>query len=78
MRRVCWGAPDRWKKEQHDGQAHASRQTRASARPCRTTMIEKTGQPYATEAEDYGHGVATPPEEQAGREANPRTDKSAA
>ena len=28
-------------------------------------------QPYAKEVEDYKRGVATPPEEQGGREANP-------
>jgi hypothetical protein len=33
-------------------------------------------QPYATEVEDYKHGVATPPEEQGGREANPRTTRA--
>ena len=38
-------------------------------------------QPYAKEVDDYKHGVVTPPDEQAGREANPeapteRTDKS--
>ena len=36
---------------------------------CRTTMIEKSGQPYAKEVEDYKQGVATPPEEQRGRES---------
>ena len=30
------------------------------------------GQPYTTEVEDYKKGVATPPKEQGGREANPR------
>ena len=32
------------------------------------------GQPYAKEVEDYGHGVAVPPEENVAREAdlNPR------
>jgi hypothetical protein len=39
------------------------------------------GQPYATEVEDYSHGVAPPPAEQGGREANsgttrPRTKKN--
>ena len=34
------------------------------------------GQPYATEVEDYKHGVATPPVEQPGREANPRTTRA--
>ena len=34
------------------------------------------GQPYSTEVEDYKHGVATPPEEQGGREANPRTKRA--
>jgi hypothetical protein len=29
------------------------------------------GQPYATEVEDYSHGVAPPPAEQGGREAIP-------
>ena len=33
-------------------------------------------QPYAREVEDYKHGVATPPEEQGGREANPRTKRA--
>jgi hypothetical protein len=33
------------------------------------------GQPYATEVEDYSHGVAPPPAEQGGREANPRTTR---
>ena len=33
-------------------------------------------QPYAKEVEDYKHGVANPPEEQAGREANRRTTKA--
>jgi hypothetical protein len=33
------------------------------------------GQPYATEVEDYSHGVAPPPGEQGGREANPRTTR---
>jgi hypothetical protein len=33
-------------------------------------------QPYATEVEDYSHGVAPPPAEQRGRGgANPRTTK---
>jgi hypothetical protein len=31
------------------------------------------GQPYATEVEDYFHGVALPPTEQRGEDANPRT-----
>ncbi len=30
-------------------------------------------QPYAKETEDYGRGVATPPEEQTGRRSNPKT-----
>jgi hypothetical protein len=34
-------------------------------------------QPYATEVEDYKQGVATPPEEQSGREANPGAKKIA-
>jgi hypothetical protein len=34
------------------------------------------GQPYATEVEDYGHGVAPPPAEQGGREANSRTTRA--
>jgi hypothetical protein len=33
-------------------------------------------QPYAKEVEDYKHGVANPPEEQGGREPNPRTAKA--
>ena len=33
-------------------------------------------QPYAKEVEDYKHGVATPPEEQGGREANRRTTRA--
>jgi hypothetical protein len=33
------------------------------------------GQPYATEVEDYSHGVAPPPVEQGAREANPRTTR---
>jgi hypothetical protein len=33
------------------------------------------GQPYATEVEDYSHGVAPPPAEQAGRGANSITTK---
>jgi hypothetical protein len=32
-------------------------------------------QPYATEVEDYQQGVATPPGEQGGRQADPRTTK---
>jgi hypothetical protein len=35
-------------------------------------------QPYATEVEDYKHGVATPPEEQGGREADRRTTRARA
>jgi hypothetical protein len=31
------------------------------------------GQPYATEVEDYSHGVAPPPAEQCGQEASSRT-----
>jgi hypothetical protein len=34
------------------------------------------GQPYATEVEDYGHGVAPPPTEQGGREANSGTTRA--
>ena len=34
------------------------------------------GQPYTTEVEDYKKGVATPPKEQGGREANPRTPRA--
>ena len=34
------------------------------------------GQPYAKEVEDYKEGVATPPEEQGGREANPKATKT--
>ncbi len=33
-------------------------------------------QPYATEVEDYQQGVVTPPGEQGGREANPRTTRA--
>jgi hypothetical protein len=33
-------------------------------------------QPYATEVEDYQQGVATPPVEQLGREANSRTTRA--
>ena len=33
-------------------------------------------QPYATEVEDYQQGVATPPGEQGGRQANPRATKA--
>ena len=33
-------------------------------------------QPYAKELEDYGQGVATPPKEQGGRDANPRTTRT--
>ena len=33
------------------------------------------GQPYATEVEDYSHGVVPPPVEQGAREANPRTTR---
>jgi hypothetical protein len=33
------------------------------------------GQPYATEVEDYSRGVAPPPAEQGGREANPKTTR---
>jgi hypothetical protein len=36
----------------------------------------ESGQPYATEVEDYKKGVATPPEEQGGREANPKTPRA--
>ena len=32
------------------------------------------GQPYATEVEDYSHGVAPPPAEQGGQ-ANPKTTR---
>ena len=34
------------------------------------------GQPYAKEVEDYKGGVASPPEEQRRREANPRATKA--
>jgi hypothetical protein len=34
------------------------------------------GQPYATEVEDYKRGVASPPEEQGGRQTNPRTKRA--
>jgi hypothetical protein len=34
------------------------------------------GQPYAKEVDDYKHGVVTPPEEQGGRETNPRTTRA--
>jgi hypothetical protein len=33
------------------------------------------GQPYATEVEDYSHGVAPSPTEQGGREVNSRTTR---
>jgi hypothetical protein len=33
------------------------------------------GQPYATEVEEYSHGVAPPPAEQGGQEANPKTTR---
>ena len=33
-------------------------------------------QPYAREVEDYGRGVATPPEEQTGRGSNSKTTKA--
>ena len=33
------------------------------------------GQPYATEVEDYSHGVAPPPTEQRGRAANLSTTR---
>jgi hypothetical protein len=34
------------------------------------------GQPYAKEVEDYDSGVASPPKEQVGREADHRTKKA--
>ena len=37
---------------------------------------EKTDSRYAREVEDYKHGVANPPEEQGGHEANRRTTKA--
>jgi hypothetical protein len=33
------------------------------------------GQPYATEVEDYNHGVAPSPAEEQGREVSPRTTR---
>ena len=33
------------------------------------------GQPYATEVEDYSHGVAPSPAEQGGGQANPKTTR---
>ncbi len=33
-------------------------------------------QPYAKETEDYGRGVSTPPEEQTGRGADPKTKRA--
>ena len=48
------------------------------ARPQQSLPHERDrerGQPYATEVEDYSHGVAPPPAEQGGREANPKTTR---
>jgi hypothetical protein len=36
------------------------------------------GQPYAKEVEDYKRGVVAPPEEDGGREANPKATKAPA
>ena len=33
-------------------------------------------QPYANEVDDYKHGVAKPPEDQSGREPNPRPKRA--
>jgi hypothetical protein len=50
---------------------------RSPPRPSLPRDHDREGpQPYATEVEDYKQGVATPPQEQSGREANPRTTKS--
>jgi hypothetical protein len=48
------------------------------ARPQQSLPHERDrerGQPYATEVEDYSHGVAPPPAEQGGGPANPKTTR---
>jgi hypothetical protein len=70
---IVGAGADRWKKDPNHAQATRATTPPPSAESAARDHDREGRQPYATEVEDYKQGVASPPDEQRRREANPGT-----